>query len=139
MSGFHLTIFVRHSAQVAFGPGATTSSSTIRSFGVPKNGGSKSSSSCLELKSSDDGEILSLLPFKKDETDVSFEDATDASTLLGKNEYREPWVRNPFADLSLSHSLSLCIYLYIYGRLSMCFVFCCCRITTTITTQLFFP
>lgn len=80
----------------------------IRSYGVPKakdGGGSKSS--CLDLKGSNDGEILTPLPSKKDETDASYEDDTDVSTRIGKKEYREPWVRNPRVDLSLFLSLSL--------------------------------
>ena len=85
-----LNPFHVHSAQVAFGGGATTTS--IRSFGVPR--AERASKRSNEgLKSSDDEQIPTPLPSKIAETSL-FEEVADSSTPVRKREYREPWVRN---------------------------------------------
>ncbi|PON53135.1 DNA-directed RNA polymerase III subunit RPC [Trema orientale] len=75
-------------AQVAFGPGA--SSSSIRSYGVPKDGGTSQSSN-LDLKGSDHGQIPLPLTSENSDTVASVRDSTNVSTRIGKKEYREPW------------------------------------------------
>lgn len=79
--------------QVAFGPGATSSS--IRTYGVPggENAG-RSSRSQIKDSIDDDGKIISssLSTVKEDRTIDSLPDAADALPLKAKKAFREPWV-----------------------------------------------
>ncbi|KAF3433169.1 hypothetical protein FNV43_RR24271 [Rhamnella rubrinervis] len=82
----------KSSLQVAFGPGAPSSSS-LRTFGVAKDGNS-SKSSGIGLKGSEasDNEQASLPLFSSGaETDTAMEEVTDLSIQTSKKNYREPW------------------------------------------------
>ncbi|XP_015877810.3 uncharacterized protein LOC107414218 [Ziziphus jujuba] len=85
----------KSSVQVAFGPGATHSSS-IRTFGVDKARNSYKSSD-VEPKvseSSDSEKIISPLPLDKAGTGAALEEVRDLSTQTVKKEYKEPWDYN---------------------------------------------
>lgn len=77
--------------RVAFGPGADTSSTSIRTYGTAKDGNTgKSTSSVLE--DSDNDQSLPTSP--EVGKDVSMEDATDVAPLQTvKQRYTECWVR----------------------------------------------
>lgn len=81
--------------QVAFGPGAPSSSS-MRTYGAPKIENLDQGSS-LGVQGSDDDQFLSTLPLATSGagTDVSMDiDVVDASISNVKNEYIEIWVRH---------------------------------------------
>lgn len=84
--------------QVAFGPGATSSTS-IRQFGVPR-GENYGGSSRTGIKDStdvdDDGKIVTSLSSTANEDGAITwpSDAGDALPLKIKRDYKEPWVRN---------------------------------------------
>ncbi|KAK0597871.1 hypothetical protein LWI29_029358 [Acer saccharum] len=79
------------SVQVAFGPGASSSSSSIRTFGVRKDGYSaKGTGSGLKHSTSDDRQIvISSSSTAKEEG--SGARSSNAIALKVKKDYREPW------------------------------------------------
>ncbi|KAI9160511.1 hypothetical protein LWI28_008810 [Acer negundo] len=80
------------SVQVAFGPGASSSSSTIRTFGVRKDGNSAkgTTGSGLKHSTSDDRHIvISSSSTAKEEG--SGARSSNALPLKVKKDYREPW------------------------------------------------
>ncbi|KAK3221091.1 hypothetical protein Dsin_015061 [Dipteronia sinensis] len=79
------------SVQVAFGPGASSSSSSIRTFGVRKDGNSaKGTGSGLKHSTSDDRQIvISSSSTAKEEG--SGARSSNALALKVKKDYREPW------------------------------------------------
>lgn len=98
------------SVQVAFGPGAASSSSSIRTYGVPKVG-NKSRKNNIEPEDADDEESIFPLPMDVEEDGKVFDQktgdgiaefamATNAAIVTKtKKDYKEPWV----ISLSLSH------------------------------------
>lgn len=93
---FSFMLFLQSAAavQVAFGPGAPSSSS-MRTYGAPKIENLDQGSS-LGVQGSDDDQFLSTLPLATSVTgtDVSMDiDVVDASNSNVKNEYIEIWVR----------------------------------------------
>ncbi|KAK2653481.1 hypothetical protein Ddye_013337 [Dipteronia dyeriana] len=79
------------SVQVSFGPGASSSSSSIRTFGVRKDGnGAKGTGSRLKHSTSDDRQIvISSSSTAKEEGSGSR--SSNALALKVKKDYREPW------------------------------------------------
>ncbi|XP_022141051.1 DNA-directed RNA polymerase III subunit RPC4-like isoform X2 [Momordica charantia] len=90
------------SVQVAFGPGAASASSSIRTYGVPKVGNSSRKNN-IEPEISDDEESILPLPVDVEEDGMIFdqksEDGTPESAMAtnavvltkAKKDYREPW------------------------------------------------
>lgn len=99
------------SVQVAFGPGAASASSSIRTYGVPKVGNSSRKNN-IEPEISDDEESILPLPVDVEEDGMIFdqksEDGTPESAMAtnavvltkAKKDYREPWVISPSLSLS---------------------------------------
>lgn len=79
---------------VAFGPGALSSTSAIRTYGVPKEERSdQSSGSRLRSSATAKGQTISPpIVAKTDATDATMEDATAEVPWKIKKEYKEPWV-----------------------------------------------
>ncbi|KAK9292575.1 hypothetical protein L1049_020549 [Liquidambar formosana] len=83
----------KSSVQVAFGFGATSSTS-IKTYGVPSSGNSgKIRSSELKESNSGNGQIVPFSPstVEPDGTIAGSADAADASVKMIKKEYKEPW------------------------------------------------
>ncbi|XP_030463435.2 uncharacterized protein LOC115683144 [Syzygium oleosum] len=83
----------KSSAQVAFGPGAPSSASAIRSYGVPKEERSdQSSGPRLKSYAAAKGRAISPpIVAKTDATDATMEDASAEVRQKMKKEYKEPW------------------------------------------------
>lgn len=83
----------KSSVQVAFGPGAPSSASTIRTFGVPKE--ERSDQGCgprLRSYAAAKGQTISPpIVAETDATDATMEDATAEVPRKSKKEYKEPW------------------------------------------------
>ncbi|XWS51582.1 hypothetical protein CRYUN_Cryun12cG0189100 [Craigia yunnanensis] len=83
----------KSSVQIAFGPGAP-SSTLLRTYGAQR-GGSSGKSTASRKKSPDDnaGEIIGSVPLtsKEDRTDICSSDAIEALAPKIKREYSEPW------------------------------------------------
>ena len=92
------------SVQVAFGPGASSSSPSIRTFGVRKDGNSaKGTGSGLKHSTSDDRQIV-ISSSSTAKEGGSGARSSNALAQKVKKDYREPWVRI-FHHACLSHTL----------------------------------
>ncbi|KAF8008654.1 hypothetical protein BT93_K2348 [Corymbia citriodora subsp. variegata] len=83
----------KSSVQVAFGPGASSSASAIRTFGVPKEErNDQNSGPRLRSYAAAKGQTISPpIVAKTDATDATMEDATAEVPRKSKKEYKEPW------------------------------------------------
>ncbi|KAI3407786.1 uncharacterized protein J3R85_020753 [Psidium guajava] len=83
----------KSSVQVAFGPGAPSSASAIRTYGVPKEERSdQSSGSRPRSYATAKGQTISPpIVAKTDATDATMEDATAEVPRKIKKEYKQPW------------------------------------------------
>lgn len=83
---------------MAFGPGAPSSASAIRTYGVPKEERSdQSSGPRLKSYAAAKGRAISPpIVAKTDATDATMEDASAEVRQKMKKEYKEPWVRKLF-------------------------------------------
>lgn len=89
------------SVQVAFGPGAAPTSSSIRTYGVPKVENS-SRKNDIEPEVDEDDEFILPLPMNVEEDGKIFDKiGEDGSAIVTKTkkDYKEPWV----ISLSLSY------------------------------------